>query len=284
MAKGKRTVALFEVISKDKRMERRPLAGQKPDEGFSRNLAAQAVDLWRRKRADPETLTGPAPTPVRKREAVFIPRLKGAWNGWTTRAGVIAASARTWMDRQLGALIGGGAAVLVICGMLLARHLSNRHGGDLSIEQALRDGPAHPAVLVGPAENSDEKPAGADASDSPELAADVIQAKGAAAAEPVAKPGARIVNLHYVLIQSYPEERMAVEARDFLNLNGVPCTIERGVKGWRMDFYQVIGLRGFAHIHGKDYADYLALIKSVGSHFAPGVRSYKRFEPEAIKW
>ena len=65
------------------------------------------------------------------------------------------------------------------------------------------------------------------------------------AATSLAQPGARIVNIHYVLMQSYFEEKTADKARDFLAKNGIPCTIERGVKGWRADFYQVIGLQGF---------------------------------------
>ncbi len=103
MAKGKRTVALFEVINKDKRMERIAPAAKKPEKGFSRNMAAHAVDLWRRKRADPETLTGPAPAPVRRvREPVLIPKLKAAWHSWTARLAAAAGTVRQWVDRQLG--------------------------------------------------------------------------------------------------------------------------------------------------------------------------------------
>ncbi len=274
MAKGKRTVALFEVINKDKRMEPNAPAAIKPAKSFSRAMAAQAVDLWRRKRADPETL-GP---PLARGDGMLMPRLRAMWQRWSVRMLAAGGTARRWMDRQLGALIGSGAAVAVIGAMLLARHFSTRPAPSLSIEQQLRNGPAHPAVLLAPGENT------AGSAFSPELAADVIQAKAGVVPDAVAKPGARIVNVHYLLIQSYADERTADEARDFLNQNGIACTIERGVKGWRMDFYQVIGLQGFAHPSGAEYVAYRQRIRELGAKFSPNVRSYKHFQPQAIKW
>jgi hypothetical protein len=282
MAKGKRTVALFEVINKDKRLERKAPAAREPAKSFSRTMASQAVDLWRRKKADPETLTGPPPSPLPRRKAVVIPRLKAMWEGWNARLAIAAETARRWLDRQLGAIIGGGTAVAVISAMLLVRHFSNRQAQNLSLEQQLRDGPAHPAVLAAVGEKSQ----GGTSALSPELAADVVQAKADAVAKPdaVVKPAARIVNMHYVLIQSYGDEATAKEARDFLGQNGIPCTIERGVKGWRMDFYQVIGLQGFARPSGEEYAAYRHQIVELGSKFSPSPRSYKHFDPMAIKW
>ncbi|MGD0464377.1 MAG: hypothetical protein ABSB74_17985 [Tepidisphaeraceae bacterium] len=272
MAKGKRTVALFEVINKDKRMEPKAPAAIKPAKSFSRAMAAQAVDLWRRRRADPETLGPPLP----RGNGMLMPRLRAMWQRWTARLLAAGGTARQWMDRQLGALIGSGAAVAVIAAMLLVRHFSTRPAQNLSIEQQLHDGPAHPAVLVAPGEKA--------GTFSPELAADVIQAKAGVVPDAVAKPGARIVNMHYVLIQSYADEKTANEARDFLNQNGIACTIERGVKGWRMDFYQVIGLQGFVHPSGAEYLAYRSRIKELGLEFSPNVRSYRHFQPQAIKW
>ncbi len=279
MAKGKRTVALFEVIHKDKRMEPKASAAKEPAKGFSHSMAAQAVDLWKQKRADPETLTGPAPIPVPRRKSTFVPRIKAMWAEWIESVLFVTQGVRGWVDRQMGALIGGGSAVLVISAMILVRHFSLRQGQNLSIEQQLLAGPTHPAVLVGP----EEKATGDSAS--PELAADVVQAKPGAVANPngVAKPGARIVNMHYVLFQSYGDEATAKEARDFLDSHGIPCTIERGVKGWRMDFYQVIGLQGFARLRSQEYIDYKEKIKGIEDKFS-NLRSYKHFEPQPIKW
>jgi hypothetical protein len=279
MAKGKRTVALFEVINKDKRMEPRAPASAERAKEYSRTMAAQAVDLWRQKRADPETLTGPAPAPVARRKSTFVPRMKAIWGEWIERMLFMTQGVRGWVDRQMGALIGGGSAVLVISAMILVRHFSLRQGQNLSIEQQLLAGPAHPAVLVGPEQKAAGDPA------SPELAADVVQAKPGAVAssDGVAKPGGRIVNMHYMLFQSYGDEATAKEARDFLIGQGIPCTIERGVKGWRMDFYQVIGLQGFARLRSQEYIDYKKKIKEAEDGFST-LRSYKHFEPQPIKW
>jgi hypothetical protein len=279
MAKGKRTVALFEVINKDKRFERKaPAAPDKSPAPFSPTMAAQAADLWKRKTADPETLTGP--NPFKKRDPIFIPRLKAKWHASVASAKLAADAARQWIGRQNGAIAGTAVALAVIGAMLLARHFSARPAVlNVSIEQTLRDGPAHPAVLTGPV----NVPKVGVTALSPELAADVIQA-GANAPDPIAKPGARIVNMHYVLIQSYFEEKTANEACSFLNKNGIDCTIERGVKGWRMDFYQVIGLRGFPRPSGAEYLAYRHDIEELGKQFSPNPRSYRHFQPQAIKW
>ncbi len=91
------------------------------------------------------------------------------------------------------------------------------------------------------------------------------------------------INLNYVLMQSYADEKLADQAYAFLNKNGVPCTIERGVKNWRKDFYLVIGLQGFVRASGPDYAAYRKRIETLSAEFAkPG--SYKGFMPQAIKW
>ena len=97
------------------------------------------------------------------------------------------------------------------------------------------------------------------------------------------QPGRRVVNMHYVLMQSYFEQKTAEEARDFLNQNGIACTIERGVKGWRPDFYQVIGLQGFPRPAGAEYLAYRQRVEELGLQFSPKSR-YKRFVPQAIKW
>lgn len=280
MAKWKRAVALFEVINKDKRFERKAAAAaNKPPAAFSQNMAAQAADLWKRKNADPETLTGP--NPFKKRPPVLIPRLKAVWQSTATRTTMSVGIARQWIIRHSGTVCGATAALAVIGAMLLARHHSARPAPGWVVEQNLRNGPAHPAVLVGPG----DKPTAPVGDLSPEMAADVMQA-GDKVLEPdtVAKPGARIVNMHYVLIQSYFEEKTANDACNFLNRNGIACTIERGVKGWRHDFYQIIGLQGFAHTSGAEYVAYRRRIEELSAQFSLNPRSYKRFQPMAIKW
>ena len=300
MAKGKRAVALFEVIHKDKRFDRKvpepapqaPEIAQKPPMQVPPNLAAEAVDLWRKNHSDPETWTnstakiGPSLT-ARISEAISAANAAG--RSAFARSAKIAESFRTWIVRQNSFVCGTVAAMIVIGGLALARHWYRPADQAIPIEQALREGPAHPSVLAVAA--PDQSTAAQSSPDqnslSPEMQADVQQADDKTAPSPtatdLAQPGARIVNMHYVLMQSYFEEKTAIEARDFLNKNGIACTIERGVKGWRSDFYQVIGLQGFARPSGPEYLAYRSRIVELGQLFSPKSR-YKRFQPEAIKW
>jgi len=283
MAKGKRAVALFEVINKDKRFERKAAPPPpKPVVNFSPERAAEAAEMWRRKNADPETLPA-VPIPRIKPDPVLIPRLKALWQTSVSRIVLFAQSAKVFAARQRNVLAGTAAALVVIGGILLARHSLHHSALTASIGQTLQNGPAHPSVLNVSADNT------ADNTLSPEMAADVMQASDTSAPAPVAPDaipqvqGQRVVNLNYVLVQSYFDEKTAIEARDFLNQNGVPSTIERGVKGWRSDFYQVIGLQGFSHLSGADYINYRKRIDELSTEFSPKGK-YKKFQPQAIKW
>ncbi len=89
--------------------------------------------------------------------------------------------------------------------------------------------------------------------DAADLSADTATARPASS---VFTPNARQVNLNYLLVQSYGDDKTAQEACDFLNKNGIPCTIERGIKNWRKDFYLVVGLQGFPRASGAEYQAY----------------------------
>jgi hypothetical protein len=123
-------------------------------------------------------------------------------------------------------------------------------------------------------------PDAAPSSDDAALSADAAAARPASS---VFTPTNRQVNLNYLLIQSYGDQKTAQEACDFLNKGGVPCTIEQGVKNWRKDFYLVIGLQGFPRASGPEYIEYRKKIEALSAQFAPP-HSYKRFDPIAIKW
>jgi len=288
MAKGKSAVALFEVIHKDKRFDRKPPeVAQKPPVQASPELAAQAVDLWRKKNSDPETWTD-SPVKIRQplsvRISSQIAAFKAGYQSGIARSAKTAEAAKAWVVRQDSVTCGAAVAIIVIGALAMARHWYNPVGRPIPIEQTLRDGPAHPSVLTVPVT---EAPASQNQDSlSPEMQADVQQADDKTAPSPtaanLAQPGARVVNMHYVLMQSYFEEKTADEARDYLIKNGIPCTIERGVKGWRADFYQVIGLQGFARPSGAEYLAYRDRIVDLGKNFSKS--KYKRFQPEAIKW
>jgi hypothetical protein len=313
MAKGKRAVALFEVIQKDKRFGRKtvetpvkpvaaPMMAHPPmpsapapvakEPAESHELAEQAVDLWRKRHSDPETWTFPA---ARKsignfgKSAAARARKWGASaKGMGAKAAGLAEAARIWVLGQNSVVCGVAVALVMIGGLTTARELYHRRPAVKPIEVSLREGPAHPAVLNVASESPGAAMQGngpMESQLSPEMQADVRQAGdkvAAQAAANLAQPGQRVVNMHYVLMQSYFEEKTAIEARDFLAANGIPCTIERGVKGWRPDFYQVIGLQGFPRASGAEYLAYKTKIEELGKNFSKS--RYKRFQPEAIKW
>jgi hypothetical protein len=291
MAKGKRAVALFEVIRKDKRFDRQSPEPEKPAVDHSRKFAKQAVDLWRKNHSDPETWTDTGPT-LRESFGALSARFASIYAAILSRISTTAAYLRLWISRSNGIIPGAAAATIVILVMLAARHWLHPAAPETSLEDALRAGPPHPEVLEissptaqPPAAQSPTVVAHTTPTTpplSPEMAADEEQAAQQNLPN-LAKPGQRIVNMHYVLMQSYFEQKTAQEACDFLNQNGIPCTIERGVKGWRSDFYQVIGLQGFVHPSGPQYTTYRDHIEDLGKKFSPKSR-YKRFQPEAIKW
>jgi len=286
MAKGKGAVALFEVIRKDSRFTRKTEVAKEAPPDFSPRMVEQAVDLWRKKHSDPESwAVATAPSLVRPRQS-FSERFSGFTVGWQAgmaRSAKIAESVRAWLIRRDSIIFGAAAAAIIIFALLIVRHLYHPTLQAAPIEQVLLNGPVHPSVLHIQAETQS---ASASPSLSPEMLADVEQAGDKISATPpassLAQPGARIVNMHYVLMQSYFEEKTAKDARDFLAKNGIPCTIERGIKGWRSDFYQVIGLQGFTRASGPEYLAYREKIESLGPKFSKS--HYKRFQPQAIKW
>jgi hypothetical protein len=277
MAKGKRAVALFEVIHKDKRfVPKTPEARKEPAADFSPQMAEKAADLWRKQQFHRQPWTG---SKLGQSFSALLSRLKSARLAAGALLAGTARDIRIWMVRTNGIAPGAAAALVVIAGMMLARHFMRPVDQASTIEQALRTGPAHPSVL---AINTERPAPSVPAVPSPEPAPDAVQASDSAPAN-LAQPGQRVVNMHYVLMQSYFEEKTAEEARDFLNQNGIACTIERGVKGWRPDFYQVIGLQGFLRPAGAEYLAYRHRVEELGLQFSPKSR-YKRFVPQAIKW
>ena len=152
MAKGKSAVALFEVIHKDKRFDRKtPEAAQKPPVEASPELAAQAVDLWRKKNSDPETWTN-SPVKIRQPLSVRISgqiaAFKAGYQSGIARSAKTAEAAKAWIVRQDSITCGAAAAIIVIGTLALVRHWYNPVGRTIPIEQVLRDGPAHPTVLA----------------------------------------------------------------------------------------------------------------------------------------
>ena len=294
MAKGKR--ALFEVLQKDKRFQRQPTASP-----VSPAPIAPAAPVMR------PAAVAPPPTVVIKKIKPPGPTLKER-----VRKAYREARARLqpgidhWRPRVIehGGVIVGVLAAFTMIGIVelvrRAEHPATVQPAAVASIDELRSQSAHPSVLqidqttvaptqvaVAPsapdapdAPDAPAAPAVAPGSDDADLSADAATARPASS---VFTPTARQVNLNYVLVQSYGDQKTAQEAVDFLNNGGVSCTIERGIDHWRKDFYLVIGLQGFPRVSGTEYEAYRQKIDALSAQFAPP-HSYKRFDPIAIKW
>ncbi|MCY2951170.1 MAG: hypothetical protein NTU53_04230 [Planctomycetota bacterium] len=118
--------------------------------------------------------------------------------------------------------------------------------------------------------------------------ADGDAAKGQGATE--AKGGgtgtrdrSRTKGLNYVIIQSYPDEKMAGDAVKVLAENGIDCTIEKGVPGWAR-WYVVMGLEGFDRLSSNPrYEAYTRKVREISDKYAKK-SSFKAFAPTAYLW
>lgn len=95
----------------------------------------------------------------------------------------------------------------------------------------------------------------------------------------------RIIGLNYIIVQSYRNEQGAIEARDFLIKNGVPCTAEKAPPTWAANpnWYCVVTTRGFEHIRTADYINFRKQIEKLGEKFANSGQ-FKHFEPFPYSW
>jgi len=61
-------------------------------------------------------------------------------------------------------------------------------------------------------------------------------------------PAKRIINMNYLMIQSYQDEKVSHEAADLLNSRGVECTVIQGLTRWSPSprWFCVVGTKGFA--------------------------------------
>jgi hypothetical protein len=94
----------------------------------------------------------------------------------------------------------------------------------------------------------------------------------------------RVLNLNYVVVQSYPDQKSAEEARDALLKAGINCTIEQKLRGLNPNWFTVVGTQGFQRASGTEYDGYIRKIDAVSQQFATRKRSFKAFTPMAYKW
>lgn len=100
-----------------------------------------------------------------------------------------------------------------------------------------------------------------------------------------APPRTRSIGLNYVIIQSYPDEKTASEAKGILAQNGLDCTVEKALPGWGTPtWHTVVGLEGFTRISSNPPFDaYVKKVKDVSDKFAKK-NSFKAFDPKPYKW
>jgi hypothetical protein len=94
----------------------------------------------------------------------------------------------------------------------------------------------------------------------------------------------RSTGLNYAIIQSYPEKAPADKAAEFFTKNGVPCTVEKDLPGYRVakDGYIVVGIRGLARMSdNRPLEAYKKSIVDVSSKYTNG-RS--KFSPLMYLW
>lgn len=97
----------------------------------------------------------------------------------------------------------------------------------------------------------------------------------------------RTTNMNYLMIISYPPEkqRSAYEVSNFLTVNGITTTVEKGTARTNPGWFCVIGTRGFPPKFGRspEYESYLKAIEAAAKRF-PAKSKFDRVQPMAFKW
>jgi hypothetical protein len=173
-------------------------------------------------------------------------------------------------------------AILVAIGLAYAvgRHIAGGPSptyASASTDELLRQ-PANPSAM----DVRGQTPAPTNPSHPPQMGATNT---GPSTAAPPAAPKngvdtnpTRSVGLNYIIVQSYPTEKLANEARDFLVAHGVPCTVEK-----ISNFYTVISSTGYVHITSPEFGNAIKNIIALGEQFGSKTK-FKRFDPYGYKW
>lgn len=259
MAKGKHSVALFEVINSDKTARRR----------FSLRTPGWFRSQKPVERVWPTTVqdsTAPAPR-IPGVDLKFDPERQRINLQFSYSSAIVAAFA---------------VIMAVSLAYVVGRHVA-RSANRLPTTEQLRQGPPQPAVMDLPRAASSATPLEQEDAIRAVASTSVPQpATPAAVAEPAPQ---RIIGQNYVVVQIYPDEKSAIEARDLLNKNGISCTIERGLSGYAASsWYCVVGLTGFDRIRNNpEYDRYEKTIRQIGEQFAGNSR-FKKFDPQPYRW
>ena len=278
MAKKRRTAALFDVIHHDRRFKR---AG--PPIGSLSKAAPVATAAP----APPPPPTAPPEPRAEARPAAR--RIKIIPDPETMEL-------TFRLSYQNAAVIGFAVLTVLALAFAVGRHMSRGTAATVGAStDAVRNGPVHADVLHPDRVDPDGSLPPLSAVDSPVQAPDGHTPDDTAAVlgptTVPATPGAlahgpqRVLNLNYLVIQSYPEEKQAADAVAFLAESGVQTTIERNLRGWGASWFVVVGTDGFAHISSPDYLAYRKKIEQLSLDFAnKNPRSFKAFQPMPYRW
>jgi hypothetical protein len=95
----------------------------------------------------------------------------------------------------------------------------------------------------------------------------------------------RRVGLNYVVVQSYPDQKMAEEAKKALTENGIDCTIEKNVPGMgKPDWFKVVGTDGFDRISNNPQLEaYKRRLNEISTKYARK-NNFRAFDLTEYKW
>jgi hypothetical protein len=273
MAKGKNTTALFEVISRNKAN-----AGRGP-------LAALGA-LFRPRQA----LEPAEPTLLPASAAEAPPLTAPAATGPADQPNLLVDTDRREVSLKLSyasIIIAAFAFVTVIgAAYLVGRKATSAPGPVLAVTSSedLQRQPAQSSVLNLRSEPSQqvEAPGPMQRQTAPEP-----QRTSAPAAPVTAHGKNRVVGLNYIIVQSYPDEKLAGEAVKALADHGVEATIERNLKWGNANWCFVVGVEGFSKITNSPQFDaHARKIKEISAKYTGGSKkpSFKAFDPSPYKW
>ncbi len=276
MAKSKHSTALFEVINKGKRSAR---AG-----------SGSPLDTpkWWFKSRDATAASPPASAPA---SASSQPPQTLA-SSPAAPMGAALNEMRVDRDRQqislrlnyTSALIGLFVLLVVlVLAYVIGRHFSRAATPMLTPpSEEIMSGPVSGSALdlSRPAAPANPAPAPAAAGDAPRT-----WTAPAPPATLLVDDVHRTIGLNYVIVQSYPVEKDAAEARDLLLKEGILCTAEHTPPTYgRGDWYSVIGIKGFDKIRNvPEFEQYVRAIEQASKKFAAGSK-FKKFDPQPFRW
>jgi len=296
MAKKKRSAALFEVMVKQeqRRLPRPPGMIRTLYLWFKNRPKAVPAPVFSsvvaREEADAAVITGPPPAPI-LREVEYVP-VPPQLEPTPVRDESGPTEVRVQRDGGLLALrVSYGTVIItafalatvVISAFLIGKRWQNRPQTVLAPTTTPELRRQAPRPNLTDVRRVSVPPTVAYSGDPPDVVNNAAATGANVAGNAPARPKEREIGLNYVLIQSYPEEKMAVSAAAALRQNGIDCTVEKDVP--KFFKYSVVGLIGFSRISNNPQLEaYTNKIRSISDAYAKKPNSFAAFKPQPIKW